>query len=312
MNPVLIVGAGPAGMAAALELNRRGIGFRLVERHRVGGLALNAGWIRNYPGFPGGIEGRRLMGHFEAHLMEAGIEVAAGEIRAIERGHGDVGVGFRVKAGLRVRAEQSDLMEGIVFSAAILATGTVPVRAGFEGEPALRAGGRLFYDVVDRLARRGCGTGDFNRWAVIGGGDVAFDYGISLAERGADVTLLCRSAPRAIGFLRGRAGELGLSVRAEEEIVSGVLSEDGVRLALASGEAVRADAVMVAVGREADRTLFGAGEEIEVRPSGETTRDGLFLAGDVLHPELKQVGVAVGDGIRAAARAAEFIWSMKT
>ena len=52
-DEVIIIGAGPAGMTAAIQLKRYGIPFVLLEKERVGGLLWNANLVENYPGFPG-------------------------------------------------------------------------------------------------------------------------------------------------------------------------------------------------------------------------------------------------------------------
>jgi len=58
---ILIIGAGPAGLAAAIQLERYAIPYILVEGKHVGGLLWNANLVENYPGFPGGISGSRLV-----------------------------------------------------------------------------------------------------------------------------------------------------------------------------------------------------------------------------------------------------------
>ena len=59
MNPdeVVIIGAGPAGITAAIQLKRYGIPFVLMEKNRAGGLLWNANLVENYPGFPAGVSG---------------------------------------------------------------------------------------------------------------------------------------------------------------------------------------------------------------------------------------------------------------
>ena len=64
----VVIGAGPCGVAAALQLKRSGVRTLLFEEQSVGGLLRNANLVENYPGFPKGISGRRLCALMEEHL----------------------------------------------------------------------------------------------------------------------------------------------------------------------------------------------------------------------------------------------------
>jgi thioredoxin reductase (NADPH) len=72
---VAIVGAGPAGMTAAIQLKRYGIPFVLLEKERIGGLLWNANLVENYPGFPAGVSGPKLVGLIEKQMERVGVEV---------------------------------------------------------------------------------------------------------------------------------------------------------------------------------------------------------------------------------------------
>ena len=278
----LIVGAGPAGVAAALELHRRGIPFRIADRGGVGGMVSSAFWIRNYPGFPGGIAGDDLARRLATQLSSAGIEPVRGS------------VDLEPPATPGAFAATID-GEAVGCGTVIVATGTSPRLAGFDGERDL--GERLLYDVSQCPAARTA--------VVIGCGDVAFDYAATLAQRGVTTTLLCRTAPKAIPFLQEQVGGLRVEVRVGVEVSKAMICDPGA-VVLQTGDGVRitTDVVIVAVGRTANRALLARFDRLDVRSDGRTSVEGLFLAGDVLHPDLRQVGIAVGDGIRAAAMAA--------
>ncbi|MEW6363180.1 MAG: NAD(P)/FAD-dependent oxidoreductase [Acidobacteriota bacterium] len=281
---VLIAGAGPAGVAAALELHRRSIPFRIVDRGGVGGMLRSASWIRNYPGFPGGIAGEDLAHRLADQLSQAGIEPASGSVGL------DTAAGHKFAATIDCRPFACD--------AVIVAAGTRARPAGFDGEKDL--GERLLYDVSQHPAASNA--------VVIGSGDVAFDYAVTLARRGVAATLLCRTTPKAIPFLHEQVRRLGVEVRAGVEVSKATVGNDGaVMLRTGDGSSITTDVVVVAVGRTADRSLLDRFDRLDIRSDGRTSVEGLFLAGDVLHPALRQVGVAVGDGIRAAAMAAESI-----
>jgi len=289
---VCVIGAGPAGVAAALELARRGAPLRLFERGTVGGCLRCASLVRNYPGFPGGTGGGELAALMREQLAREGIEAEAGAAVILGRSAG----GLDVAGPGGVRA----------FRCVVAATGTTPLRAGFEGEEELAREGRLLYEATADAARAAGGR----RAVVIGGGDVAFDYAATLARAGARVTLLCRSVPRAIPFLRAQAAGLGVEVVEGDAPVRGsAAGGEAASLRTSGGRLLEVELLLVAVGRTADVGALDTLGRVDVSPDGRTTVPGLFVAGDVLHPGLRQAAVAVGDGTRAATFAADLLAS---
>jgi thioredoxin reductase (NADPH) len=79
MNDVAVVGAGPAGISAAIYLKRAGFEPLVIERDEVGGLLLNANLVENYPGFSPGISGENLVKQFTEQFESLGIEIKKAE-----------------------------------------------------------------------------------------------------------------------------------------------------------------------------------------------------------------------------------------
>ena len=75
MYDVVVVGAGPAGISASIQLKRSGIEPLLLEKDETGGLLLNANLVENYPGFPDGVSGEILAEIFSKHLKKVGVEL---------------------------------------------------------------------------------------------------------------------------------------------------------------------------------------------------------------------------------------------
>src|SRR4030067_823709 len=76
---VIIIGAGPAGLATAIQLKRYGVTPLLFERAQAGGLLWNANLVENYPGFPSGISGPDLVGLFVRQAQHLSIDVTREE-----------------------------------------------------------------------------------------------------------------------------------------------------------------------------------------------------------------------------------------
>jgi Thioredoxin reductase len=187
--PVAIIGAGPAGITAAVQLRRSGIEFLLLEKSRAGGLLNEANCVENFPGVPGGVAGRLLATRLKRQLAAAGIRVEKARVTRLAYG------GRR----FTLCTERETLTAARV----ILACGTVPVSPG----PPLDAEslrGRLFTGVLPLLKARG------ETIAIIGGGDAACDYALSLAGNN-EVHILVRSERlRALPLLVERCRRLGV------------------------------------------------------------------------------------------------------
>lgn len=277
---VAIVGAGPCGVAAAIQLKRHGLRTLLFERRAVGGLLLNANSVENYPGIPPGISGPLLSRLFERHLEAAGVEPAMEEIAEIERR--DDGYRLRSRSGASHTAE-----------AVLLATGTRPRKGIVPGEA------KIFYEVWDVLMEE-----PGKRAAIVGGGDAAYDYALNLASKSFEVTVLQRGERRCLPLLAERAEEFSnITVMRDTAVESCSEKEDELEVSITRDGAksvIVADFVLVACGRDAEDGLLRS------QPS-DPVPDGLFTGGDVVRGDFRQAGIAVGDGLHAAMAIAEYI-----
>ncbi|MDD4857644.1 MAG: NAD(P)/FAD-dependent oxidoreductase [Candidatus Krumholzibacteria bacterium] len=289
---VIIVGAGPAGAAAAIQCRRLGVIPRLLDRTgAAGGLAENAHCIENYPGMPGAIGGTEFTENLRAHLARFDIAVEGTEVTGIARN----GKGFSVRHGSGELSAR----------AVILASGTVPRRAHIAGEEELD-GVHVFYDVVSLLRRRGRPRDV----VVVGGGEAACDYALTLASIGAAVLLVVRSDRLKARGRLAHAVQQTPAIRvsygtAVERISTSPLLTVCLRSTVEEGATEHnPGALLVAVGRDsaAPRLLAPLGVTAAEGIAG--TIPGLFVVGDARIGSLGQIGMAVGDGIRAAAASA--------
>jgi thioredoxin reductase (NADPH) len=284
---VTIIGAGPAGVAAAIQLKRSGISPLLVEKERVGGLVKNACRVENYPGFPGGISGLQLADLLATHLAGAGVDVLFEEVVRLDHD----GRCFSVETGKSRRRSR------IV----MLATGTKPRKYNDLYIPA----GAAPYIHTEIYPIRDC-TG--KRIAIVGAGDAAFDYALNLAENN-DIVILNRSEEtRCLPLLRKRAEQtprIALWSRAVIESVSEAVPEGLLLSCRLPGQSISLPVqyLILAIGREPQRDFLP-----ETFSMGADTLKGegmLYEIGDIRNGSFRQVAIAVGDGIRAAMSVAE-------
>lgn len=273
MARVAVVGAGPAGVAAVVQLSKCGHRVVVYEVGAIGGAVRNARLVENYPGFPDGISGREFAGLLEKHLRNYVDDIRYEQVDQIKH----LEEGFQVST-----RGQSELFEGVVVS-----TGTASGSAGFDGEDILARSRLLHYEVVDLDS-----TALLNQVAVVGGGEAALDYALNMARNGAEVTVFHRSELRANHALLS-------DVRAESKIdfilakLTGSGIEGGKAVLCWDDHSQTFDVVLVAVGRE-PRLPGLVGIDLDSLPPN------FHIAGDAKHGKLGQVAIAVGDGLKAA------------
>jgi thioredoxin reductase (NADPH) len=198
VDEVFIIGAGPAGMAAALQLKRYGITPRLFEKARPGGLLWNANCVENYPGFPGGVSGPELVLTFIEQIKS--IEITPEPVIKLswER---EV---FYARTPSRTYQARK----------AIIASGTKPcILTAFPIPDDLRA--YVVYEVAGLLSEEG------KNILVVGSGDAAFDYAINLSRKNTVIILNRSEQVKCLPLLWYRAQ----AVTAPEWSLIGLLAD---------------------------------------------------------------------------------------
>jgi len=268
-----------------VQLSRYGIKPTLFEGATPGGLLRQARRVENYPGFPAGVAGAELATLFIAHLTRTGATLVAEEVTSIALG----GAAFVIRtAAGETRAR-----------AVIVASGTAPRR--WEGVITPAAAPRVLYEVTPLIGAAGLHV------VVVGAGDAAFDYALTLAAANR-VTILARGRPRCLAALWEEARACPTVMFYDGAAVERLAaSADGIITVFrraGAATALTSDYVLFALGREPRLDFVPA----EWRAAPPAVADGAFqMAGDVAHGSLRQVAIAAGDGVRAAVRAAAFI-----
>ncbi|MGD0985895.1 MAG: FAD-dependent oxidoreductase [Acidimicrobiales bacterium] len=311
----VIVGAGPAGLAAAVYAGSEGLRALVVEHESAGGQAGTSSKIRNYLGFPWGVHGGELA-------------------ERASRQAGQLGAEFVVaRAVTALRPEGADLLVTLssgddVIAATVVITGGVAYRR--LGVPAVDAlvGAGVFYGAAVSETRSMGGLEVF----VLGGGNSAGQAAAHLANGGAHVTVLVRSASLATTMsdylIREIDASPNISVRLETEVVGAGSDGQLDHLVLrnrtdGTTTTVAADGLFVFIGARPhtewlqgvvsldDHGFVLTGRDlIEADPRSwllerspywlETSLAKVFAAGDIRHGSVKRVAAAVGEGSTAA------------
>jgi thioredoxin reductase (NADPH) len=295
---LLVVGGGPAGLAAAVYGASEGLDTLLVESTALGGQAGSSRRIENYLGFPAGISGTELTSRAVSQARKFGARSAT-PYRAVALESGEGRHVVHLEEGGEIAAR-----------AVLLATGAEYRRLSLSNLPEFE-GTSVFYAAGPPEAQL-CGA---SRVAVVGGGNSAGQAAVWLARGGALVTLLHRRADLSetmSDYLIHELERYGVAVRDRSEIAE-LHGTDGrlEALTLTDGTCLPFSFLFLflgarpctewlddAVARHADGFVL-TGEAAGAANLLETSVPGIYAAGDVRSGSTKRCATAVGEGAMA-------------
>jgi len=277
MHKIIIIGAGPAGMACALQLKRYNIDALLIEANKPGGLLHNANKVENYLGFQG-IKGTDLIKHFTTHLQQNDIKITQDLVRSVRHpATQSVDRGIQKNRELTldpaVKPRDDEVQKNFEIQGTnqtyyceklILATGTIPKKTDMIDE-------RIFYEPIDVKNKN---------IVIVGAGDAAFDYAINMAQHNQVIILNRGIEIKALPVL--------------QKIVAENSKINYIENARIDDYADKADFIIFAIGRIPNKPEMVVDEEELIK------QQKLFLIGDIKNGIYRQTSLAVADGIKAA------------
>ena len=299
MVDVLVIGAGPAGLNAALYAARKELSVKVVTTD-MGGQMLLTNEIENYLGFPS-ISGFELADKMEAHVKQYPVEFVYAGVKSLVK---------EADGTFTAHLDDGSELHG---KTCIVTAGKHSRTLDIPGEKEYTGRGVSYCATCDAPFYRK------KTVAVVGGGDSAVQAAIELAKLCPTVYLLARSRIRAQEILVKRMKELDhvkVYVGYTPEVVKGEKKVNALIIknkADGSMEELTVDGVFVEAGGIPNNSFLPSDVkvnslgEIMTNKDGETDVEGLFAAGDVTDCRNKQVIIAAGEGAAAALAAHEYL-----
>lgn len=274
---IAIIGAGPAGMAAALQLKRYGIEALLFEKHKqTDSLLKNAWQVENYLGFKSK-SGPELLQNFQQHLARYGINPIFENIPQV-----DYNDKFIIKTNYKTYSTKY----------LIIASGTKPKKL----DSRIRDDGEICkYEIAPLLKEKN------KTIAIIGAGDAAFDYALNLAENNRVFLFNRGKNIKALPLLINKMRHHNNIIYKENHILEKIAKGAKKSLLLTfTGQTYLCDFLLAAIGRIPQKDFYAINlieNENKLISTGY-----LYLAGDVKNAIHRQTSIAVADGIYAAMK----------
>jgi thioredoxin reductase (NADPH) len=297
---VVIIGAGPAGLAAAVYTGRARLSTLILERGMPGGQILLTDFVENYPGFPEGVVPVQLMDDFRKQAEKFGSKIETDEAKEIKR-QDDRWHVLGVKGEYPARA-------------VIIATGSAYRKLGLPGEAKLTGRGVSYCATCDGAFFKD------KEVAVVGGGDNALTEALFLTKFCSKVKVIHRRDQlRAVKILQERVfandkievlwdsviEEISGEGRFESITIKNVKDNKTSKLKL--------DGLFISIGTDSNsefvKNLVDLDEwgQIKVSQDMSTSQPGIFAAGDVTDACPEQMATAVGTGVAAALAVDEYL-----
>ncbi|MBO1580256.1 thioredoxin-disulfide reductase [Bacillus sp. XF8] len=297
---VIIIGAGPAGMTAAVYTSRANLSTLMLERGIPGGQMANTEDVENYPGYES-ILGPDLSNKMFEHAKKFGAEYAYGDVKEVIDG----------KEYKTVVAGKKEYKTRAI----IVASGAEYKKIGVPGEKELGGRGVSYCAVCDGAFFKG------KELVVVGGGDSAVEEGVYLTRFASKVTIVHRrDALRAQKILQDRAFQNEKVDFIWNHTVKEINEENGkvgsvtlVDVNTGEEQEFKTDGAFIYIGMlplSKPFTELGITNEngyIETNERMETKVPGIFAAGDVREKMLRQIVTATGDGSIAAQSAQHYV-----
>lgn len=303
---VIMIGAGPSALAAAIYTTREDLSTLLLEKSVVGGLAAITDRVDNYPGFPEGLTGLELAGNMEKQAERFGAKIDFGTVSAISRNEGLSLIELKTEEGQTFKAR-----------AVLIATGTHYRQLQIPGEAELYGKGIHFCATCDGAFYRD------KKIVVVGGGNSAIQESIFLTRFVKEIDILVRSDKLKASevlidelqqYLDSGKIRLHFNTTPEEFLIKdGIFS--GVRTKSSGKEEVfSADGAFEFIGL-IPNTQFLEGSEVELDEykfiktdlNLMTSVPGVFASGDCRSGATMQIASATGEGATAALMIRQYL-----
>lgn len=303
MYDIIVVGAGPAGLTAALYARRADKSALIIERSTFGGQITHSPKVENYPGFAQ-MSGTEFADKLVEQVLAQGAEIELDTVTGISGTAGD----------MTVHCDGGDYKAAAV----IIATGSHHRQLGLPNENKFIGEGISYCAVCDGAFYRG------KRVAVIGGGNTALQEAIMLSDLCTEVTVV-----QMLDYLTGEqrlindvAERSNITVRLSSGVaeILGDTAFEGIMITTAGGtERLDVDGVFVAIGQQPENEPFASAVALDERGyimAGENCLpqsqcSGVFVAGDCRTKDIRQITTATADGAVAALAACRLVDSLK-
>ena len=299
---LVIIGAGPAGLAAAIYAARAHLSPLVLRGPNPGGQLVQTSTVENYPGFAHGVLGPELMAHFEAQALRFGSDMRYGCVTQVN---------FADRP-LRVRVDDDWTLSA---DAIIIATGASPRWLGLKQEKALLGRGVSSCAICDGAFFKGQPV------AVVGGGDAAIENALCLTRFSSHVYIIHRRdrlrASKVMQKLAFNHTKISFVWNATvkdilgEQQVEGLLLEE---LPACTDKHLPIQGVFVAIGHRPNTKIFSSWLRMDhdgyifTRPySTQTSVRGVFACGDAQDKVYRQAVTAAGTGCMAALDAERWL-----
>ncbi len=299
---VIILGSGPAGLAAALYAARAELNPLVLTGTEIGGQAATTHIIENYPGFPDGVGGSELADLFTKNAEKFGARFEydlATEVDLSERPY-------------KVKTYGKEFLTKTL----IITTGASPNKLNVPGEKELIGRGVSYCATCDGWFFKG------KKVAVVGGGDSALEEGIFLTRYASSVTIIHRRDElRAGALLEKRAKNNPKISFIWDTVVEEIQGEDavtGLRLKnkkTGENNGLDVDGVFIFIGHKPNTSLFtdvldhDEAGYLVIDDKMQTSKKGVFAAGEVADSRFRQVVTSAGMGAAAAIEAGRLLES---